>query len=406
MKVLYKKFSQIVTLTDALKKEGRNLLPSDLSILENASLITEDGKIIWVGLDADLPKSHKFDETVYCSGKIVLPEFVDSHTHLLFAGDRSNEYFMRLSGASYEEIAKAGGGILSSQKAFSEANPEQLYQLALNRIARMNSYGVGSVEIKSGYGLTHDLELMAMQTLKKIKSKVSPNTNILSTYMAAHAVPKSFSSSKEYLQSVVIPLMKVVKDQDLADFVDIFHELNYFTDEDVDLLFKESQKFKLGRRIHADEFNDNSGGSIAAKNHCFSADHLLAISDSSIASLADSETVATLLPGTGFFLGKPQARARAILDGGCRVAIATDYNPGSCHFDNLFSLACWAAPTYKMNPAELIASITLNPAHSLNLRDQGAITIGMKSRLAVFNCNSLAQLIYDWGINHFDYFIR
>jgi len=406
MKVLYKKFSQIVTLENAFNKEGRNLLPEDLSILENSSIIVENGKIVWVGLDSELPKNHSFDETVHCTGKIVLPEFVDSHTHLLYAGDRSNEYFMRLSGATYEEIAKAGGGILSSQKAFSQINSDQLLQLAHQRIVRMNSYGVGSIEIKSGYGLTHDLELMAMQTLKKIKDKLFPSTNIITTYMAAHAVPKSFSSSKEYLLTVVLPLMKIVKDQNLADFVDIFHEQNYFTAEDVQLLFEEAQKLLINRRIHADEFNDNAGGSLAAKYQCFSADHLLAISDSSIDALSQSKTVATLLPGTGFFLGKPQARARDILDGGCRVAIATDFNPGSCHFDNLFSLACWAAPTYKMNPAELISSITLNAAYSLNLREQGAIIEGMNSRLAVFNCNSLAQLIYDWGINHFDYFIR
>lgn len=406
MKTLYNNFSQIVTLKSAHLKQGRHLVADDLSIIENGSLVVEAGKIIWVGSDSELPHFDDLAETVICSGKTLLPEFVDCHTHLLFAGDRSNEYFMRLSGATYEEIANAGGGILSSQHAFSKANPDQLFSLAIQRIKRMNSYGVGSIEIKSGYGLTHDLELMAMKQLRRIKDTLSSQTNISTTYMAAHAVPKNFKDSADYMDKVVLPLLNEVHAMGLADFVDIFHERNYFTKDDVVSLFKKATELGLKKRIHADEFNDNDGGTLATQNLCHSADHLLTTSDTSIKNLANSDTVATLLPGTGFFLGKPQARARAILDGGCRVAIATDFNPGSCHFDNLFSLACWAAPTYKMNPAELISSITLNAAHSLDLRNQGAIISGMNSRLAVFNCNSLAQLIYDWGINHFDYFIR
>lgn len=404
MRSVYRNFAQVITLNEAHRKDGRNLNVNDLSIIENASIIVEDSKILWVGRDSELV-SKDGDKVVQCHGKIVLPEFVDSHTHLLYAGDRSQEYLMRLNGAQYEEIAKAGGGILNSQKAFGESSEDNLIQLCYERINRIKSYGVGTIEIKSGYGLSFDLEYKAMKVLEKVRAKFK-DISICRTFMAAHAVPKIYQSSADYMEKVVLPLFDKVAQEGLADFVDIFHENGYFDKSDVENLFHRALKLNINRRIHADEFNDNGGGLLATQFNCHSADHLLATSDESISALAKSSTVATLLPGTGFFLGKKQSRARDMLDQGCKIAIASDYNPGSCHFDNLFSIACFSAPTLKFNPCELIAAITLNPAHSLGLENQGAIVPGLEARLSVFNCQSLAHLIYDWGINHFDFFIR
>lgn len=404
MRKVYRSFSQAITLKGALKKDGRHLVQEDLGIIENATIIIENGKISFIGSDSAYV-SQPTDKVTFCDGKIVLPEFVDSHTHLLYAGNRSNEYLMRLNGAQYEEIAKAGGGILSSQKAFAKASDSELLDLCIERLNRISSYGVGTVEIKTGYGLEFDQEFRAMKIIDQL-SKNHSLVKVIRTYMAAHAVPKTYSSSSEFMDKVVLLLLDEVHRLKLADFVDIFHESGYFTEHDVERLFSKAQSLGISRRIHADEFNDNRGAIIAHNYSCHSADHLLCTSDESINTLAKSKTVATLLPGTGFFLGKKQSRAREMLNAGVKVAIASDYNPGSCHFDNLFQIACFSAPTLKFNPCELICAITLNSSHSLGLVNQGAIEVGLDARLAVFSCKTLSDLIYDWGKNHFDYYIR
>lgn len=396
---VFKNFSELMTLERACQKDGRNLTSDDLGIIKNASLVCDQERIIWVGPTDQLP--HDFSELSFVdmTGKCGTPELVDSHTHLVFGGDRSKEYSMRLNGATYEEIAQNGGGILNSMKGTNEISLQELFKIAQSRIKAINSYGVGTIEIKSGYGLNFEKEYELSRLIHELKSFFSPDIQIINTYMAAHAIPKDYPSSYEYTRDVVLPLLDRLSDEGIIDCVDIFHEKNYFTDEDVVSLFERAQRLHIPVKIHADEFNDNKGAVLAAKYKALSADHLLATTEDGVEALRNSHTVATLLPGTGFFLGKKQANARAFLDNGVKVAIASDFNPGSCHCDNLLLLASFAAPQYKMNQGELWTAITLNAAHALGLKNQGALVAGLKPRMSFFNTDSIDRITYSWGKN-------
>jgi len=402
----YRQFKQVATLRLALKKDGRNLEPIDLDVIENGSVVVDDKNVLWVGPDEQIPDNFKNNaQSLFFQDHILVPELVDSHTHLIFAGDRANEYAQRLNGVSYEKIAQMGGGILHTMKKTRITTKEELKRLALKRIETISSRGVGTIEIKSGYGLNFEKEYEISILIDEIKKECLTHKipiNIFNTYMAAHAIPSEFDSSSQYLDKVVIPLMNRLVKENIINAVDIFHEKGYFDNHDVEKLFTNAQNLKLPVKTHADEFNDNSGAELACKYHALSADHLLKTSPSGCEILAKSTTVATLLPGTGLFLGKPAANARTLLDAGVKVAIATDFNPGSCHFDNLLFLGSIAAPLYKLNQAELWCAMTLNASHSLGLKNQGAIEKGMRPRFSFFKAPSIDHLTYHWGENFFD----
>jgi imidazolonepropionase len=400
---IFRNFSEIATLENAHKKDGRNLNALDLSIIKNASLVFDLEEIIWVGPDENLPRNFLSEGHIEIdvSGKVCLPEIVDSHTHLIFGGDRAHEYSMRLNGATYEEIARAGGGILNSVDGTTALSRRDLLKLCQQRIKTIRSYGIGTIEIKSGYGLSFEKEYELSHIIHDLKNIVRPDIQIVNTFMAAHAVPKSYPSSSQYMKETVLPLLDKLGEEQILDFVDIFHEENYFSHDDVVSLFERAKKWNIKTKIHADEFNDNKGAILATKYESTSADHLLKTEADGILALASSNTIATLLPGTGLFLGKQQANARKFLDAGVKVAIASDYNPGSCHCDNLLLLASIAAPLYKLNQAELWCSITLNAAHALNLQKQGAIIKGLKPRFSIFNTDSIDKITYNWGKNLF-----
>jgi imidazolonepropionase len=398
MKV-WKNLNQIATLDGVHNKDGRHLQPADIGIITNGSIVFDDSEIIWIGSTSKLPSEFKALDSIDLSGHCLTPELVDSHTHLVFAGDRSEEYTMRLNGADYQDIAKAGGGILSSVKATQQASREELLNLSRPRIQKMKSLGVGTIEIKSGYGLTVEHEQILSEVINELKKEFFPQVQIIRTMMAAHAVEKSFSTSSQYLESVVIPLIKNLSAKNLIDIIDIFHEDGYFNSQDVSKLGALASELSLGFKTHADEFNDNKGAALACSLNALSADHLLAISDQGIEAISKSKTVATLLPGTGLFLGKPSAPGRKLLDSGAKVAIATDFNPGSCHFDQLCTLAAISAMQYKMNISELWASITYNASHALGLNEQGALIVGFKPRFTLFKAPSLSHITYHWGHN-------
>jgi len=276
---------------------------------------------------------------------------------------------------------------------------EELFEISSERIEQIYSYGVGTIEIKSGYGLSFEKEKEISLLINDLKKKFEGKVQIFNTYMAAHAVPEGFSSSQEYMEKVVIPLLKDLAPLKIIDAVDIFHEKHYFDTFDCQNLFKEAKNLGINIKMHADEFLDNKGAILATKFGALSCDHLLNTSKEGINALANSKTVATLLPGTGFFLGLPQANARAFLDAGAKVAIGSDYNPGSCHCDNLLLVASLAAPHYKMNLCELWAAITLNASHALGLKDQGALIKGLKPRFSIFEADTLDKITYHWGKN-------
>ena len=399
MITVYRHLNQIATLAGCFKKDGRKLLPQDLSIIQNAAIAFDENEILWVGEDSSLPALFQHEASFDLKGHVLTPELVDSHTHLVFGGDRSQEYADRLNGTSYEDIAKRGGGILFTMKETNSASSEQLFETACKRIEQIHSYGVGTIEIKSGYGLNFDKEYELSLIIECLKKKFAPTVQIFNTYLAAHDVPKKFSSSSEYIDQVVIPLLEKLAPLKVIDAVDVFHEKNYFSTEDTEKLFTRAKALGIQRKIHADELNDNGGGLLAVKHEALSADHLLKISDESIQAMKNSSTIATLLPGTAFFIGKPLAPARKMLDEGLKVAIASDYNPGSCHCDNLLMLASVAAPQLKLNQAELWCGITMNAAHALGLKNQGALIEKMKPRFSLFKTTSLSKVTYHWGKN-------
>lgn len=395
---VYKHLEEIVTLIGAHQKDGRLLKPEDLSIIKDGAIVFNDNEILWVGQSADLPSEYQAD-AISLSGHVLTPEIVDSHTHAVFGGDRATEYVERLNGVSYEEIARHGGGILLTMNQTNEASSEELYLSAKSRIERIASYGVGTIEVKSGYGLNFEKEYELSLIIERLKKEFAPKVQIRNTYMAAHDVPKSFSTSLQYMKEVVIPLLEKLAPMKIIDAVDIFHEKNYFDDADTTLLFETAKRLGIPGKMHADELNDNNGAALGAKLRALSCDHLLKISEAGIEALKKSSTVATLLPGTAFFLGKPLAPARKILDAGVKVAIASDYNPGSCHCDNVLLVASIAAAQLKMNICETWCGMTLNAAHALGLKEQGAIIPGMLPRFSLFKAQSLSHISYHWGHN-------
>ncbi len=399
MNKVYLHLNEILTLEGAVKKDGRKLLPADLSVIQDGAVVVENDLVVWVGATASLPTKYQSYEQIVLNGHVLTPELVDSHTHIVFGGDRAQEYADRLNGVSYEEIRKRGGGILLTMNKTNNASPAELYESACRRIERLHSYGVGSIEIKSGYGLNLEKEREISRLIHKIKKHFEPRVRIFNTYLAAHDVPADYSSSSEYLKQVVLPLLEELAKEKIIDAVDIFHEKNYFTADDTKKLFEKARSLGIARKIHADELNDNDGAALAVEFTALSADHLLKISTKGIAELAKSKTVATLLPGTAFFLGKPLAPARAMLDAGVKVALASDFNPGSCHCDNLLLIGSVSAAQLKLNQAELWCGMTLNASHALGFTDQGAIIPGMKARFALFKTESLSHITYNWGKN-------
>ncbi len=388
---------QLMTLKSAHEKDGRRLLPEDIDIIEQGTVVYDDQKILWVGRHNQLPtqyaKAIAEDGSQFC----LTPELVDSHTHLIFGGNRAREYTMRLNGEDYSRIAKEGGGILTTMKGTNLLGPDELFDLAKQRITRISKYGVGTIEVKSGYGLNFKKEKELTLIIDRLKKYFAPSIQIKNTFMAAHAVPKSFKTSKDYMKLVVLPLLDELAPLQIIDAVDIFHEQGYFSTEDTKLLFEKAKTLGIPVKSHADEFFDNKGAILATRYQALSTDHLLRTSQDGIEALANSSTVATLLPGTGLFLGKEQSNARGFLDAGCKVAIASDYNPGSCHCDNLLLLASISAPLLKMNMTEIWAAITLNASHSLGLKNQGAIIPGLSPRFSKFFVHDISEITYSWG---------
>lgn len=396
---IYKHLSELVTMKSAHQKDGRSLLPEDLSIIPDGAIVFDQDQILWTGASSQLPEIYADKKCFDLSGHVLTPEIVDSHTHLVFGGDRATEYTQRLNGVSYEEIAKAGGGILLTMNQTNSADIESLYQAAKERIQTIHSYGIGTIEIKSGYGLNFEKEYELSLMIDRLKKEFAPAVQIFNTYMAAHDVPKLFASSKDYMDQVVLPLLEKIAPLGIIDAVDIFHEKNYFNDEDCKRLSALATSFAIPMKMHADELNENGGASLAASLSAISCDHLLQISQNGIEALKNSSTVATLLPGTAFFLGKPLAPARSLLAAGVKVSLASDYNPGSCHCDNLILISSIAAAQLKMNMAQIWCGITLNAAAALGIKNQGALTAGLKPRFTLFRAPSLAHVSYNWGHN-------
>ncbi len=330
---------------------------------------------------------------------LVTPGLVDSHTHLVHGGSRENELRMKLEGVPYLDILKAGGGILSSVNATRNASSEELFKSAYRRLNTMLTYGVTSIEAKSGYGLNLETELKQLCVAKALNEK-HPIT-IVSTFLGAHAIPSEYKENKQEYVEIVKDMIRQIEDQDLATFVDVFCEDAVFTKDESKEILQYAKDHGFKTKIHADEIVDLGGASLACELGCTSADHLMATGDKGIDDLANSDVVANLLVGTSFNLNKDYASGRKMIDEGCYVAVSTDYNPGSCPSENLQFAMYLAASKVKMLPEEVLCACTINAAKAIGLESEvGSIEVGKRADFVLYNTDNLDYIFYNFGKSH------
>jgi len=383
---------------DVTLLRGREL--SQLPVLKDAWLLCEDGLIKDFGLMTALPESlpHSL-EVISVHGGFVFPSWCDSHTHLVFAKSREEEFVMKIQGKSYEEIAAAGGGILNSAQSLQQAAEEELFDSALGRLEDVMQQGTGAIEIKSGYGLTTASELKMLRVIRRLK-ETSP-IPIKASFLAAHAYPQEYRNDHEnYINLIIHEMLPKVADEGLADYIDVFCEKGFFSVEETDRILSAAAAYHLRPKIHANQLSVSGGVEIGVKHKALSVDHLEATDHAAIQSLKDGNTIATLLPSCSFYLNMPFADARGLIQANVPVALATDYNPGSSPSGNMNFVVSLACIKMKMLPEEAINAATLNGAAAMELNaEMGSITRGKKANLFVTRPTtpSLAFLPYSFG---------
>jgi imidazolonepropionase len=382
MSVLIKNIKELVQIErhPVLWRAGKEM--STLYTLKNAYLKIESDTIVDFGSMDDLPPC-RADLVIEAKGKMVLPSFCDSHTHLVYEGSREIEYIDKIKGLSYEEIARRGGGILNTAKRIEQASEDQLFNSAWQRLEEIKRMGTGAVEIKSGYGLTTETELKMLRVIQRLKQE--SELTIKSTFLGAHAVPAPYKGRQgAYVESIVEEMLPEVGRQKLADFVDVFCDKGFFTVEETDKILHVAAKYGLTPKIHANELDYSGGIQIGVQNGALSVDHLEYTGEAEIEALLNSSVMPTLLPGAAFFLGMTYAPARRMIDAGLPIALASDYNPGSSPSGNMQLILSMGCIKYKMLPEEAINAVTLNTAYAMNIsRTHGSIAVGKKANLFI-----------------------
>jgi imidazolonepropionase len=375
----------------------RGATMQELPCIENAFLQIENGVITGFGEMKNLPVGSKASSVVISGeGRYVMPSYVDSHTHIVFAGSREGEFTDKIKGLSYEEIAQKGGGILNSAKKLQEANEDELFASAYQRLLEVVSMGTGAIEIKSGYGLTVIDELKMLRVIQKLK-KVSPIT-IKATFLGAHAIPKEIERNT-YIDLIINEMLPIIAAENLADYCDVFCDKGFFTVDETDRILTAAKKYNLIPKIHANELDNSGGVQIGVKHKALSVDHLERISEEEIKVLQDSETLPVVLPGTVFFLGLPHPPVRKMIAANLPVVIASDYNPGSCPSGNMPFTVALASILLKMTPEEAFHAATINAAHALNLEaTHGHIRVGTPANVFMTKeIPSFAYMSYHFG---------
>jgi imidazolonepropionase len=372
----------------------------DLDIIADGALVARDGKIDWVGHTANVPSLPPEARVIDASAKTVLPGFVDSHTHLVFAGTREQEFEQRLRGVTYQEIAARGGGINATVRRVRETAPAELTALTRRRLDRMLALGITTVEIKSGYGLSLADELKCLEAIAEL-DREHP-CDLVPTFLGAHEVAAEYRHDRDsYLRLVIDTMIPEVARHGLAEFCDVFCEEGVFSVAESERILRTAADHGLKAKLHADEFTSLGGAELAGRLRAVSADHLLHVTDRGIDALLAGSTIATLLPGTAFFLGLPYAPARRLIDRGLPVALATDCNPGSCMTENLPLVGTIACAQMKMLPAEMITAVTLNAAAALGRsRLIGSIEVGKQADLVICDVPNYQLISYHFGVNH------
>jgi len=368
-----------------LKVSGKAM--AELPHLKNAWLLTEGDIILDYGamdsFDTALEQAPDGTRQIDAAGKMLLPAFCDSHTHLVYPASREIEYIDKIRGLTYEEIAKRGGGILNSAAKMHEASEEELIASAMVRLEEIMGYGTAAVEIKSGYGLNTKDELKMLRVIRRLK-ELSP-VRIITTFLGAHAIPGEYKGRQEaYVDLVVNEMIPEVAAEELADYIDVFCDRGFFTVADTDRILNAGMKYGLRPKIHANELDFSGGIQVGVKYNALSVDHLEYTGEEEIKALSDSETMPTLLPGASFFLGLIYAPARKMIDAGLPVAMASDFNPGSSPSGNMQFILSLGSIAYRMLPEEAINAVTLNGACAMGLSEElGSISKGKKANLII-----------------------
>jgi len=396
--------SQLLTLRGSSPRRGSSL--SNLDLIEDGAVLVRDGAIAAVGTRAEVEKlpEARAAEKSELGGRVALPGFVDSHTHLVHAASRAEEYELKIQGASYEEIARKGGGILNSVKKLRAATAEELKKRALTALQQFAAYGTTTIEAKSGYGLDVASELKILKLHKELAA-VQP-LEIVSTFLGAHVVPEEYrkkvGGAKKYIQLLEGNLLPEIAERKLAEFCDVFCERGAFSVVESKRVLQAGRQWGLAPRMHAEQLSRSGATRLAILLRAASCDHLEYVSKGDIRALGKSETVATLLPGCDFHLGlKKYAPARELIDAGAVVALATDYNPGTSPTLSMPMILSLACTQLCMTPAEAITAATINAAYALRREKQiGSLEVGKQADIAVFDVADYREIPYYFGVNH------
>ena len=398
MNVLFINIKELIqvreTPIDFLSGKEMNVLPT----LKNAFLLVKKGLIADFGLMENCPDIKI--KTIDATGKMILPSWCDSHTHIVYAGNREGEFVARIHGRSYKEIADNGGGILNSAKWLQTTSDEDLYQQSKIRLEEIIQLGTGAVEIKSGYGLTKDAELKMLRVIKKLKEKYP--LQIKATFLGAHAVPTAYKDNKSgYIQLLIADILPAIEKENLADFIDVFCETGYFSVADTQQILEAGKKHGLVGKIHVNQFTAIGGIQVGIENNVLSVDHLEEMRTEDIDALKNTKTMPVALPSCSYFLSIPYTPARKMIDAGLPLALATDYNPGSAPSGNMNFAVATACIKMKMTPEEAINAATINGAYAMGLQDKvGSISKGKFANLILTKAiNSYHFIPYSFG-NH------
>ena len=376
---------------------------SQLPCIENAYLLLEDDTIAQYGRMEDLSTVSSQPSTTDASGQFVLPAWCDSHTHLVYAASREDEFIDKINGLSYAEIAANGGGILNSAKKLNETSEDELFNLAWKRLEEVSKLGTGAIEIKSGYGLTVEGELKMLRVIKKLKEK--SNLSIKATFLGAHTFPRDYKENHQgYIDSIINEMLSVIAAEKLADYIDVFCETGFFSPEETETICRAGMSYGLKPKLHVNQLNSIGGVETGIKLNAVSLDHLETMTDDDIEKLSHADSIGTLLPTAAFFLRMPFQPARKLIDAGTAIALATDYNPGSSPSGNMNLVVAMSCIQMKMLPEEAINAATINGSYAMELQHElGSITIGKKTNLIFTKpIPSLAYLPYAFGSNHID----
>lgn len=397
--LLVKNAAELVTCRGAAPKTGAAM--QDIGVIENGAVWIEDGIIRQVGTTEAVLAGLTVepDEVLDAAGFCVLPGFVDPHTHFLFGGHRAEEFSWRLRGDTYMQIMERGGGIVNSVRATREASPEELAGIGWRRLSSMLSFGVTTVEGKSGYGLNREAEIKQLMVMAELNR--DHVVEIAPTFMGAHAVPPEYKGrTDEFVDYLLAEVLPMVADSKLADFCDVFCEKGVFSVEQSRRLLQAAQRLGLRAKVHADEIVSLGGAELAAELGALSAEHLLHASDEGIRRMAAAGVIAVLLPATAFCLREPYARGRLMIDSGVAVALATDFNPGSCFSESIPLVIALAALYMQMTPAEIVTALTINAAAAVGRADRiGSLEAGKQADLIMLSHPSHLYLPYHAGVN-------